>query len=173
MKTAEYLKKLMESKKTAKIAVTAGIAGMILIMISSFASDDTEKKEVTEKNSGNVSEINEYISETEKRLEDFLESMEGTGDVKVMITLESTELYVYAREEKRTVSENKTEEEESYVMSGREKTPILETVENPHIKGAVIACEGASSPTVKETVYNTVSKALGIPSGNIYVTKLK
>lgn len=171
MKVADYIKILADNKKMSKIIVTVGIAGMIFIMISSFLPDKDEK-ENNGKNLKTETSVNAYINETERRLEDFLESTEGVGDVKVMITLDSTELYIYATEEKTSISEDKRQEEESYVMSGREKNPVLETVENPRIKGAVVACEGASSPSVRETVYNTVERVLGIPSGNIYVTKL-
>ena len=171
MKVADYIKILADNKKMSKIIVTVGIAGMIFIMISSFLPDKDEK-ENNGKNLTTETSVNAYINETERRLEDFLESTEGVGDVKVMITLDSTELYIYATEEKTSISEDKRQEEESYVMSGREKNPVLETVENPRIKGAVVACEGASSPSVRETVYNTVERVLGIPSGNIYVTKL-
>lgn len=172
MKVAEYIKNLADNKKMSKVIVTTGIAGMILIMVSSLIPEKSDEIKVTESESLTSTDVNGYITETERRLEDFLESTEGVGNVKVMITLESTELYMYAKEGKTIVSENKTEEEESYVMSGREKTPILETVGTPEIKGAVIACEGASSPSVKESVYNTVSRVLGIPSGSVYVTKL-
>ena len=49
----------------------------------------------------------------------------------------------------------------------------IETVETPAITGAVIACSGFDSPAVQEQIYRAVSAALGIPTGKIYVTKLK
>lgn len=165
MHIADYFKKIPMNK----VIVIAGALGMILIMVSSFIPEDEENSD-TEKTSYSYSD---YLSETENRLGDFLESMEGVGNVKIMITLEGGEFYIYAREGKTSVSESKTETDENYVMSGREKTPVLETVNNPEIKGAVIACEGASDPAVKQNIYNAVSKALGIPTANIYVTELK
>jgi len=165
MGITDYIKKIPVNK----IIVPAGIAGMILIMISSFIPD---KPEVNDTEVTSYSE-NAYLDETEKRLGDFLENMEGVGNVKVMINLKGGELYTYARESKKSVSADRTETDESYVMSGREKNPVLETVSNPEITGAVIACDGASDPSVKSDIYNTVSKVLGIPTANIYVTELK
>lgn len=167
MAMADFIKKIPADK----IIFTAGILGMIFILISSLIPDKDNKKSSETENSA-FSE-SAYLDETEKRLGDFLRNMEGVGNVKVMITLKGGELYTYVREDRKSVSENKTETDESYVMSGREKNPVLETVSNPEIKGAVIACDGASNPSVKTDVYNTVSKVLGIPTSDIYVTELK
>lgn len=153
-----------------KVIFIAGILGLVFILISSFIPDD--KSENLESESIVFSE-SAYLYETEKRLGDFLKNMEGVGNVEVMITLKGGELYTYAKEGRKSVSESKTETDESYVMSGRDKSPVLETVSNPEIKGAVVACDGAYNPSVKTDVYNTVSKILGIPVSAVYVTELK
>jgi len=153
-----------------RIIAVAGIIGMMLIMLSSLIPEKEENAK-TEKNEYNCD--SGYLEETEKRLGDFLESMEGVGNVKVMITLEGEKVCVYAREGKKSTSDSRTETDESFVMSGREKNPVLETVNNPEIIGAVIACEGASDPAVKSDIYNTVSRVLGISTADIYVTELK
>lgn len=166
MRITEELKKIPADK----IIFVIGIIGMILILISSFIPDKKEEKSESENLYFNKSG---YLEDIENRLEDFLENMEGVGNADVMITLKGGEFYTYIYEDKKSISENRTETDKSYVMSGREKTPVLETVNNPEIKGAVIACEGASEPSVKSDVYNTVSKALGISTADIYVTELK
>lgn len=165
MAIADYIKKIPANK----IIVPAGIAGMLLIMISSLIPD---RQETAEPESSSYSEAI-YLSETEKRLGDFLESIEGVGNVKLMITLKGGELYTYIHEDRKSISGDRTETDKSYVMSGREKAPVLESISNPEIMGAVIACEGASDPSVKSDIYNTVSRILGIPTSDIYVTELK
>ncbi len=167
MATVDVIKKIPLNR----VIFTAGILGLVFILISSFIPDN-EKSQSSEPKSTVFSE-SAYLDETEKRLGDFLKNMEGVGNVKVMITLKGGELYTYAREGRKSVSESKTETDENYVMSGRDKNPVLETVSNPEIKGAVVACDGAYNPSVKTDVYNTVSKILGIPVSAIYVTELK
>lgn len=171
MKVNDLITRISENKKASKIIMFIGIAGMVFIMISSFFPESSSDN--LKSSSESKPFMYNYLEETEKRLEDFLESMEGVGNVKVMIMLEGEEFYIYAREGKKIVSDNKTETDENYVMSGRDKTPLLETVNNPQIKGAVIACDGASSPAVKEKVYDAVSTVLGISSYSIYITELK
>ena len=58
------------------------------------------------------------------------------------------------------------------IGGGNEKNALIETIETPEITGAVIACTGCDSPTVRERIYKAVAAALGIPTGKIYVTKL-
>lgn len=165
----------LKSDKKALTAVTVlGAAGLLLIMLSSLMPDDEGGKEkpaaaITEPAQG------DYCAETEKRLTDFLSGIDGVGRVEVFLTVSGNEKYVYATEGKVSSSENKTEEEYSYVMvgGGSDKTALVETVNSPEITGAVIACSGSSDPAVQEEIYETVSTALGIPTSRIYVTKLK
>lgn len=175
MEITEKFRNMSKDKRLMTAVTILGIAGLVLIMISSLVPD---KKKTDELESKAVEEIlcaEDYRSETEKRLENFLGSIDGAGDVKVYLTVGSDERYVYATEGRRSKSENKTEEERKYVMigGGSDKSALIETVETPAITGAVIACSGFDSPAVQEQIYRAVSAALGIPTGKIYVTKLK
>lgn len=175
MEWAEKFRDLPKDKKLLAIVMVLGISGLIFIMLSSVIPDG-KNNDIPEYNSVSESAgADNYRIETEKRLEDFLSSIDGAGDVKVYLTVGSDERYVYATEGKRSKSENKTEEERKYVMigSGNEKSALVETVQTPTVTGAVIACGGFDSPAVQEQIYRAASAALGISTGQIYVTKLK
>jgi len=175
MDWAEKFRDLPRDKKLLTVVMFLGIAGLIFIMLSSIVPDK-ENNGIPEHNAVSESSgADSYRIETEKRLENFLSSIDGAGNVKVYLTVGSDERYVYATEGKRSKSENKTEEERKYVMigSGNEKSALVETVQTPVITGAVIACEGADNPAVQEQIYKAASAALGISTGQIYVTKLK
>lgn len=170
----ELIEKI-KSGKTRAVAVL-GVAGLLLIIISSVLP---EKKQ-SDQPAGELNNITssgsvEYCRETEKKLEEFLEKIDGAGDVEVYLTVKGSEKYVYTAEEKKVKSENKTEEEEKYVIvgGGSEREPLIETIEAPEITGAVIICTGGESPVVEERIYKAVSSALGISTGRIYVTKMK
>ena len=175
MEIAEKLRELIKDRKWAVFMTVCGLAGLLLIMISSLLPDsDTEKKE-TKRILGITSETVKYCSETEKRLERFLSDIDGAGEVRVYITVGSDERYVYATEDRYIRGDNKTEEEERYVIvgSGSEKNALRETVKTPEITGAVVACKGGESAQVREKIYKAVSAALGIPTSRIFVTKLR
>lgn len=176
MAIRDLIKSISGDKKMLTAVTIFGATGLCLIMLSSVMPKDSgnEKKSELSQTQASVS-AEEYRIETEKRLTDFLENIEGVGEVKVYLTVGSEEEYVYATEGKTSKSDNKTEEELKYVMISESgsKSALIETVNTPEISGAVIACSGCGSASVQEEIYNAVSKALGISTSRIYVTKLK
>lgn len=163
----------LKEKKTVAVTIL-GIVGLLLIMISTVLPDKEQSAAVPpDEVSSSGTDIDVYRLETESRLKEFLEKIDGAGDVEVYLTVGSGERYIYAAEEKKVKSDNKTEEENKYVIFGSTKEPLVETVETPEITGAVIACTGGGSPVVEERIYKAVSSALGISTSKIYVTKMK
>ncbi|MBQ9956590.1 MAG: hypothetical protein IJO99_03390 [Ruminococcus sp.] len=174
MEIIKIFKGLSKDKRAVTAVTLLGISGLGLIMLSSLIPEKSDSKSSSEKGeSGYTAE--EYREETEKRLESFIEKIEGVGEAEVYLTIAGEEKYEYATEGRTMKAENKTEEEHSYVMTGASgnKTALVETVNFPEISGAVVVCTGGNSPLVQETVYEAVSTALGIPTGRIYVTKLR
>ncbi len=172
MLITEKLRKLANSQNMTKIVTVCGAAGLLLIMLSSLLP---ERKKSEGGNKADISNLSaEYQIKTEKRLESFLEKIDGAGEVSVYLTVSSGERYVYAAENRLSKAESRTEEEKKYVIigNGNEKKALVETVEIPEISGAVIACEGCDSPVVQERIYKAASAALNIQTNRIYVTKL-
>lgn len=170
---SEKIRNIIRNKKNAAAVAVLVTAGIILIMLSSFSADKKETKSSCEKPQTDFAQ--DYCSQTEERLRVFLEKIEGAGEVEVYLTIGSGERYVYVSEEKRSESENKTEEEEKYVLIGgsSSREPLIETVEVPKITGAVIVCTGCKSPVVEERIYKAAAAALDIPTADIYVTIMK
>ena len=166
-------RELIKGRKWAVFMTICGIAGLLLIMISSLLPEnDSVEKNTKDEYSKKAGEYSVFV---ENRLSDFLSRIDGAGEVRVYISVGSSEKYIYATEGRSSRSENKTDVEEKCVIvgSGSEKNALVETVENPRINGAVVLCSGGDSPIVCERVYNAVSAALGLPLGNIYVSKLR
>ena len=174
MKAVKILEKLLGSKRSAAVVMLLGTAGLLLIMISSLLPDKKAAPAVKAERQS-VCDSAAYCKDTEKRLEAFLSEIEGAGEVKVYITVGSEQRYVYATEGRHSRSDNKTEEEEKYVIvgGGSEKNALIETVEAPEITGAVIVCGGGGDAAVREQIYKAASAALGIPTAKIYVAKIR
>ncbi len=108
-----------------------------------------------------------YEQSLEKRLESLLSCVEGAGKTQVMVTLESTQLNVYATDVRDS-------------MGGMEQTHILledggaltETVETPEVGGVAVVCEGGGNATVAAQITEIVSSLLGLSTGRISVTKM-
>ncbi len=108
-----------------------------------------------------------YEKKLEQRLEELLSDVDGAGKTRVMVTLESTQMNVYA-----------TDQRES--MGGTEKTHILlddggaltETIQTPEIGGVAVLCEGGDNVKVSAQIHEILSSLLGLSTGRISVTKM-
>ena len=129
--------------------------------------------------------LQEYKIKTEKELADFLETIEGVGEVKVIISLESGQENIYAQEEKsvnNTKKENRTDDyadsstyENEYVIiknTGEEQALIEKTMQ-PVVQGVAVSCSGADDISVVLAVTNSVSVVLDVPTHRICVTKMR
>ncbi|MCM1328570.1 MAG: hypothetical protein NC253_03940 [Ruminococcus sp.] len=166
------IKELAKKPAFLKAAVGAGILAMILILVSDFNGGEEEQKRSDVGVTGiSFTSAELYAGETEKRLCETLTEIEGVGKAKVMLTITSTEEYVYAE----SVKSGDSRTENSYVIidKGSQKEALVKKINNPAISGVVIVCEGGDDPKVCERIYNAVSTALNIPTNKIYVAEMK
>lgn len=172
-KLNEYINKLrvlIQKPIFLKAAIAVGILMIILILISDFSANNTSKTKADESTIDfNISNI--YTDETEAKLCGMLSSIEGVGKAQVMITINSTEEYVYAE----TLKKGTSQSENSYVIldKGSKKEALIKKINNPTIGGVIIVCEGGDDPRICEKIYKAVSTALDISTGKIYVTEMK
>lgn len=174
MEVTERIRELLKNRKWAVFMTVCGVTGLLLIMISSLLPDKKASPAVKAEHKS-VCDSTAYCKDTESRLEAFLSEIEGAGEVRVYLTVGSEQRYVYATEGRHSRSDNKTEEEEKYVIvgGGSEKNALIETVQAPEITGAVIVCGGGGDAAVREQIYKAASAALGIPTARIYVAKIR
>ena len=173
----ERLQKVIERVKSPKILLTLGIAGMLLILLSSFlpSSKKTEQNIPTE-----AVTAEEYAKQLEKRISETVQCITGSKKVKVVVTLESGVRYTYADTNEDTTA-NKTESDfestsnerkQSYITvrnaDGGEQA-LLVTAEMPEVRGVAIVCEGGDDPVLNEKITNAVTAALNITSKRVYV----
>ena len=74
MEMFEKLKGMQKDKKMLAAVTVLGMAGLLLIMISSFLPDKKEEK-LSEIPQASSETYDSYCSDTEKRLENFLRSV--------------------------------------------------------------------------------------------------
>lgn len=171
MKTSDKLKELMKKPFFLKAAVLVGAAVIIIILITDLSGDDTKKRSKEESCQISFANADLYENETESRLKAILTEIEGVGKAEVLLTINSTEEYVYAE----TVKNGASQTENGYVIidKGSEKEALIKKINNPSISGVVIVCEGGDDPKVCERLYKAVSTALNIPTSKIYIAEMK
>ena len=172
------LQALLASSKAKKAIVIGGLIGILLLIIPEFFPKSTEK--------ATASTADTFVRQTEERLTVLIGSMEGVGECRVMVTLDSGVEYVYATENRSNsdreedvrdsdtrLTEREDNESAAIIIetdNGREG--LLVTEIQPTVRGVVVACEGGNNEEVKSRVLEAVTVALNISAKRVCVTKL-
>ena len=98
-----FFKKLFRNKekKTVLNFITMLLIGIVLIILSNYflkKNVGEEDKTFSEKENTELVNQSDYADELEKKLENALSSVEGVGEVKVILTLEKTGEIVVAED---------------------------------------------------------------------------
>lgn len=135
------------------------------------------------KNSSNQA-VSNYEEKYEKRLKDALEEMLGVNNVKVVVTIGSTEKKVLEKnritksqttEEKdneggeRRVVDASVDEQVVIIRDGEKEVPIVVETKMPEIIGVLVVAKGAENIQVKKWIVEAVTRALGVPSHRVSV----
>lgn len=168
----EKVKRKAKEIKDLKKLILLGVIGMMLVLLPGFLPD---KKSVKEENADEKYQVSEYAENLERKVEKILAEIDGVGNVSVMLTVAGTEEYIYAQENKESISSdserNSSQNENSYIFEQKDgdKKALVKKVENPDVTGVVVVCDGGNSSSVKEQIYEAVSVVLNVPSNRIFV----
>lgn len=162
----DFILKLKKDKK-AFFAVIIAFMGIMLI----FLSEITFTEEETEKDGGNDTP---YMTEAELscQVSDLLETIDGAGKVRVMLTYECREEIIYAVD--GDISEEKGRESSSstkhiVIDSENGEQGLMQKVVLPKVKGVAVVCQGGADPVIKEQIISLVSALFDISSNKISI----
>lgn len=129
-----------------------------------------------------------YAAEQERRLAEVLSEMEEVGEVRVMITLRTSEELVVERElsvsgstteetdaqgGSRRIENREREERVVYGSEEGENQPYVIKSYVPQIEGVLVVAQGAGSGTVNRTVTEIVQALFHIEAHKIMVVKMR
>jgi len=130
----------------------------------------------------------EYAIQLEQRLRETLSRVEGVGQVRVMITLKSSQELVVEKEQpylrsstnendaqggNRSVNQLETEENTVYRTDGSISEPYVIKTLPPQIEGVVVVAEGAGSGTVDRTIVELIQALFGVEAHKVKVVKME
>lgn len=176
MKNLSYNKVIdFIKQKYIYILVVVGVVLLVLSFIPSKQAESVVSNNYTSE---------QYILDTETKLEEILSKMLGTKDVNVMITLNNSVENVFADTTKvnTDITENsgtndiKTEQKDSkeneYIIikdeNGNEQALILTQI-MPQIRGVLVVCPNGNNTVIKEMVKSAVVTVLDISSKKVCV----
>lgn len=139
----------------------------------------SEEASVPETETNTAYGTDEYVADLEKRLTAMISAIDGAGETKVMITLESgsEEVYLHDYDYGENIDpsgKNSLERKDEYVIvdSGSGEKGIVIRVKEPEIRGVAVVCKGADSETVRSRIVETVTALLDISSARVSVAKM-
>ncbi len=176
IKFKEVFENLSKSKKNL-VLIICSVLAVILLIVSEFVTTDKKESELDVKTGVSSAE---YIENQEEKLQSLLETIDGAGNVEVMITLESCYENVYLKDSSlKTESKEedfKEEQEETYIMAktgSNTQDGVIIKVYEPVVKGVAVVAEGGGNENIKMAIIETVSAVFNINSTNISVEKMK
>lgn len=168
--------KILDFFKKNKFVLLIVAIGVALLLIPSSGT----KTEAPEVQAEETLSDEEYAENMEKKLEELLSMVDGAGQVRVMLTLQTGSRTEYHSDVQKTAEQsgenNQTSEERKTVIlsegSAYDKAAIS-AVEYPQFQGALVLCQGAGRSAVKLNLVNAVSALTGLSSSQITVIKMK
>ncbi len=105
-------------------------------------------------------------------LAEILQTIQGAGKVKVLLSIATGENTVY---QTNFDSTSTGEECETVIItdSARSESGLIKQVNPPTYLGAIVVCQGANSPSVKLAITQAVSKITGLGADQICVLTMK
>lgn len=179
-KVKKITEKISESTRLGKkrmLAVTLLLAGAAALIFSEMIHDEPVSQTAT--STTTAYDTDEYVSALENRLISIISSIEGAGETKVMITLESgsEEIYLHDYDYGENIDpsgKNIVERKDEYVIVDGEtgEKGIVVKVAEPEIRGVAVVCKGGDSDTVRARIVETVTALLDISSAGVSVAKM-
>ncbi len=169
-----------KTKMSKKLIFTAAllVAGIAALMLSEF-TDQKQTLSVQTTSAVPADSAYEYEEKLEERLISMISSIEGAGNTKVMVTLESGSEDVYLHdynygENIEPGGENSMERRDEYVIidGSAGEQGIVVRVAEPKVRGVAVVCEGGGSELVREQIVSTVTALLDISSARVSVAKM-
>ncbi len=189
----QKIKELIQKIGTVRLVILV-LAGILLLILSfpSGNSTSTEEAEVDEETVSTdeiaLDAMQKYAKNQEAETEEILSKVEGIGDVKVMLTLASSEERITLQDNDVTQDDSQEEDhtggsrtEEKYessqenvlVESGGEKSPYVVQINSPAIEGVLVVAKGIDSSKKEREIIEAIQALFPIETHKIKVMKME
>ena len=154
--------KLVELCEKYKYAILVLLIGLVLLLVPNKQTEPT-------KTASSLPAISQHEAITQESLEELLESIDGAGKAKVLLSVEAGEETIYQTD----TDDGKSNNTIIITDSERNEKGLIQRINPASYKGAVVVCQGADSPAVRLAVTQAVSKITGLGTDAICVLKMQ
>lgn len=161
--------KLQELMNKYKYAIIVLVIGLALMLMPGKQAKQQKTEMIAPTATGQK-------TLTEDSLVQILQSVEGAGKVKVLLSIGAGEETVYQTD--MEVSSNGDSDDQTIKTviitdSQRSESGLIRQVNPAAYKGAIVVCQGADSPAVRLAVTQAVAKITGLGTDSICVLKMQ
>lgn len=146
------------------------LVGILLVIISIPTGRETKKETKGRELEKESYDGEDYRKQTEKRLKQILQKVEGAGNVEVMITYKSTAEQIV---EKDVGTGEKTKEETTVYENDTDgaQSPYIKMERMPKVEGIVVVAEGGNHSVVVKNITEAVSALFDVDVHKIKIVK--
>ena len=171
--SGKWMKPLAALGRYKYVLVVAAL-GALLLAWPQGARSNPEENSASE----SAALLQDDLAATEAALEEILATINGVGEVRVMLTLQSGGEKVLASDSSLRYSgsvqapDDYQRDTETVVVSGGGENGVVVTEERcPQDRGALVVCEGGGSDTVRLRVTEAVAALTGLGTDRIAVVQ--
>ena len=169
MDIKKLTEKLTHTINKYKYAVIVLAVGLLLLMLPSKSKGNEPVISAERSNTGG-----EHIEI--QALTEILESIQGAGEVRVLLSTASGEKTLYQTNTDTSVAGEETNTKTETVIltdSERNERGLVSQIIPQKYQGAIVVCQGADNSTVKLAITQAVAKITGLGADAICVLKMK
>ena len=165
MELASLRNRILEFLKKYRYVFVILLLGILLMNLPAgkVKTDPPEQTEASEE-------------KLEERLETILSSIDGAGNVEVLLTVGEGESISYQQDSESSSSDGSSSSRFTTVLpsgSDRGEAGLIRKTTPEIYRGALVVCRGADNPKVKLAVTEAVAKVTGLSTDRISVVKMK
>lgn len=147
------------------------LAGAALLLLPSPKGEESQPSPAPAETGGDF-----QVEDLERRMEEALSRVAGAGEVKVVLTVQSTARRVLAQDGRSTQRGEELDSTLTTVVvaqgSGTQEPVTIQQL-SPQYQGALVVCSGGDDPSVRLRVVEAVSALTGLGADKISVCKGK
>lgn len=180
--------------------IVFALLGILLLVIAIPIDSDSSKEKSGEKEENDnkedmkvldeqIDENLEYCLQLEQRIEELLSSMDGVGEVQVMVTLVTSKELIVEKDEPvtrntitesdgaggtRSTNESSYDYETIYETDGEgNKNPYVIKQIEPEIQGITVVAQGGGNAIVQKNISDVLEALFHLDAHKIKVVKMK
>ena len=171
LKNWDFLKKLKQVKHIGLIVTIIFVLILLVILFGDFNLFGSTSTNTSSQSNINYTTSAEYVTQIEAKLKNLISKIKGTGNVEVMITLDTSASVVLATSDETKTSGGTTTVSANPIIleQNGQSYPIIVSEILPKIKGVVVVSSGANNTAVRLNILNAVQTLLDLNNSQINI----